>query len=158
MSAFEVSDRDVDVLLSAALHHHLVPSDALVETGYQLRLANLESLRALYGGSGDAEKKARGAADAARELAERRRRHAEATSRAAALAERADERAALAATIDRAHRASRVTPLLTAADRRAHAYTAATKAAADSLGTVATFLDLPPHLLADPPPTARRAA
>lgn len=95
-----------------------------------------------------AEEAARAAAETARDLAERRRRYAEATSRSAALAERADERTALAATIDRAQRAARVIPLLTAADRRARASSAATKTAAETLGRVAAFLDLPAHLLA----------
>lgn len=63
--------------------------------------------------------RARGAADQGRALAERRARRAEAEHRAAALGERAPERAALAERLELAARADKVVPLVRIATERA---------------------------------------
>ncbi|WP_026413467.1 AAA family ATPase [Actinomadura oligospora] len=82
---------------------------------------------------------ARQALDEARELAERQRRHAEAVRRRDALAERAEERAALAARLDAASRADRVVRLVREADgrlrqaERARAHAASVRARVGSL-------------------------
>lgn len=101
-----------------------------------------------------AVEKSRTEAEAARTLADRRRRHADAESRKKTLAEQAEERATLATTIDRAERAARVRPLLEAVTRRAAQSDKATEAATRSLTAVATFAELPPEALGLDEPAA----
>ncbi|MEV5576487.1 SMC family ATPase [Spirillospora sp. NPDC052269] len=72
----------------------------------------------LLSDASDAAVVARQALDEARELAERQRRHAEAVRRRDALAERAEERADLAARLDAAARADRVVRLVREAGGR----------------------------------------
>jgi exonuclease SbcC len=74
--------------------------------------------------------------DAARALADRQRRYADALARRAALEEAAAERAELEAVLDAAARADRVRPLADAVTVRAEAATKAARVAADALARI----------------------
>ncbi|TDE38082.1 SMC family ATPase, partial [Nonomuraea mesophila] len=109
--------------------------------------ALLDAARAVVGSSaeeqaaaGQALRSARRRHDQAADLADRRRRHAEALTRRRALDERADERADLQAMLDDAARADRVMPLITAVRQRAEAATKARTLAADALARARPLL------------------
>ncbi|GAA4560091.1 AAA family ATPase [Planotetraspora kaengkrachanensis] len=127
------ADSVVDRMRGAAGADLPVPDDE-PETVVGLAAAAFEREAAAWTASETRLRTARGRLQEGRELAERRRRHADALARREALDGAAEERADIQALLDDAARAAQVLPLIRQAEQRSEAAAKALRLAADATG------------------------